>query len=108
MSEEEKILNVFENTGDFGNYFLGDYSNLDIAKFIRKILKQNVDLQQELTKYKERCEQAIILTKKIKDDIWERMSEYYEEDDCWNGDFLNIRINSIDRLLETLEDKEKK
>ena len=42
--------------------------------------------------------------KKIKDDIWGRMADCYEDEDNYNGDFLNIEINSIDRLFELLKE----
>ena len=61
-------------------------------------------LQQENERLKEKINKANILTKKIKDDVWAKMAECYENEDNWNGDFLNIEINSIDRLLEMLKE----
>ena len=60
--------------------------------------------QQENSRLKDKMKKANVLTKRIKDDIWERMAECYENEDNWNGDFLNIEINSIDRLLEMLKE----
>ena len=61
-------------------------------------------LQQENARLKEKINKANILTKKIKDDVWAKTAECYENEDNWNGDFLNIEINSIDRLLEMLKE----
>ena len=61
-------------------------------------------LQQENARLKDKINKANILTKKIKDDVWAKMAECYENEDNWNGDFLNIEINSIDRLLEMLKE----
>jgi K+/H+ antiporter YhaU regulatory subunit KhtT len=60
MSEEfeiksfEDLLNVFENTGDFGKYYLGDYSNLQIAQYLRKMRQENKQLTSILTEL-EKC-----------------------------------------------------
>ena len=54
MSEEfeidnfEDLMNVFENTGDFGKYYLGDYSNIQIANYLRKMQQENKQLKKEL------------------------------------------------------------
>ena len=56
---------------------------------------------------KDRINKANNLTKRIKDDMWVKMAECYENEDNWHGDFLNTEINSIDRLLDLLKgDKE--
>lgn len=52
MSEEfeienfEDLMNVFENTGDFGKYYLGDYSNIQIANYLRKMQQENKQLKE--------------------------------------------------------------
>lgn len=83
MSEEEK-----------------DLINLKIAISPEKYMRE---LQQENQSLKDRIEKANILTKRIKNDVFERMAECYEKEDEWNGDFLNTEINSIDRLSDLLK-----
>lgn len=56
MSEEfeiesfEDLIDVFENTGDFGKYYLGNYSNIQIANYLRKKEQENKQLKE--LKYK--------------------------------------------------------
>lgn len=71
---------------------------------IRVLLTYIEVLQQENARLKDKINKANILTKKIKDDVWAKTAECYENEDNWNGDFLNIEINSIDRLLEMLKE----
>lgn len=72
MSEEEKILNVFENTGDFGKYYLGDYSNEDIAKFVRSILQKN----KELENINDKLSNALNSSEQIIDKAIELLNNY--------------------------------
>ena len=56
MSEEfeiesfEDLIDVFENTGDFGKYYLGNYSNIQIANYLRKMQQENKQLKEEKRK----------------------------------------------------------
>ena len=56
MSEEfeiesfEDLIDVFENTDDFGKYYLGNYSNIQIANYLRKMQQENKHLKE--LKYK--------------------------------------------------------
>ena len=36
MKNIEDLIDTFENTGDNGNFFIGDYSNVEIATYIRQ------------------------------------------------------------------------
>lgn len=49
----EDLIDVFENTGDFGEYYLGDYSNIQIANYLRKMYQENKQLKNL---YRKTCE----------------------------------------------------
>lgn len=88
MSEEfeienfEELMNVFENTGDFGKYYLGNYSNIQIANYLRKIEQENKQLKEKIKK-------AIKCIK----------NQYYEKEYRTKGTFVN-------KLMVILGDKE--
>ena len=92
MSEEfeiesfEDLIDVFENTGDFGEYYLGNYSNIQIANYLRKMQQENKQLK-ELNKQ---------LIEYIKPLVTEREDEKY----------YSITWYCKDVLLSWLGDKE--
>lgn len=56
MKNIEDLIDTFENTGDYGNFFIGDYSNIEIATYIRqqkeeiKKLNNNWNIFEEMIK----------------------------------------------------------
>lgn len=44
MKNIEDLIYTFENTGDNGEFFIGDYSNVEIAIYIRKQIEEIVRL----------------------------------------------------------------
>lgn len=60
MKNIEDLINTFENTGDNGMFFIGDYSNIEIATYIRQ---QKGEIERLLNVIK----QSIKLTDKVDD-----------------------------------------
>lgn len=117
MSEEfeidnfEDLMNVFENTGDFGKYYLGDYSNIQIANYLRKMQQENKQLKEdikELFKENENKEKVII----IKDNIIKEARDYINkrmvhEGEYWIRKAYHFRNTEYGKdLLEILGEKE--
>lgn len=47
MENIEDLIDTFENTGDNGNFFIGDYSNIEIAIYLRKQKEEIERLNKE-------------------------------------------------------------
>ena len=112
MNYREKMREYLKEPNEICNHY-GKWGilNKEQRNLITRLLNEMdgadnyiIKLQQENARLKEKINKANILTKKIKDDVWAKMAECYENEDNWNGDFLNIEINSIDRLLEMLKE----
>lgn len=55
----EDLINAFENTGDNGNFFIGDYSNVEIAIYIRKQREEIEKLNNRIEKAKHFIDQVL-------------------------------------------------
>ena len=117
----EDLIDVFENTGDFGKYYLGDYSNVQIANYLRKMQQENKQLKEELENDIDRYEDTISYQlgyDKGKEYMQQRITkaiEYIKENKYENtfrlvgneetGEMESLNGELLD-LLEILGDKE--
>ena len=124
----EDLIDVFENTGDSGKYYLGDYSNIQIANYIRKMQQENQQLKNLKYKFFDNCgneesftlEDYLDISNKLYDYEWEnkqlkedkmKVIEYinndenYEEGYC-DGKLMIYKERLVYELLEILGDKE--
>lgn len=53
MKNIEDLIDTFENTGDNGYFFIGDYSNIEIATYIRQQKEEIERLKLHIMKIKE-------------------------------------------------------
>ena len=85
MSEEfeienfEDLMNVFENTGDFGEYYLGDYSNIQIANYLRKMQQENKQLKELKYKFFDNCGDEESFTLEDYLEISNKLYDYEQE-----------------------------